>query len=319
MYSIYEDGQLSSDRRLISCYHLDMKASIIGAAIADLILRPVDKEIFSKGSIAIKEARHTYGGDALNEAVDLARLGNKIKLFTCLGKDKLALEIKNYLKENDVKTYIKEKECSTSQNIVLVDDGGERYFITQDDTSLRALDLEDIDIDQLEGIVSFASVFVSKKLDIAKMTHLFEEIKRHEHILCIDFTKAKNGEKLSMMKEMLKHVDYMFINEEELKMIADDDEPIEKILRYGTKHIIVKEGKDGATLYTKDQKIKNEALDTFVISTSGAGDAFVAGFINGLIKGRSLAECLRLANLAGSLVSSRASNHLKKEDKELFI
>ena len=65
-------------------------AVIIGAAIADILLRPVDETVFSTGSCAVDSIRMSVGGDALNEATVLARLGHAPMLATKLGRDGVA-------------------------------------------------------------------------------------------------------------------------------------------------------------------------------------------------------------------------------------
>ena len=59
--------------------------TIIGAAIIDILARPVTPDVFLSGSQPVKEVRLCYGGDALNEAVVLARFGKRVDLFTKVG------------------------------------------------------------------------------------------------------------------------------------------------------------------------------------------------------------------------------------------
>ena len=293
-----------------------MKVSVIGACIKDEILK-IDMDRLYNGSASIKERLITFGGDALNEAIDLSALGIDTKIFTILGNDDDGDDILVYLDDRDIDTsHIGYKDIKTAKNIVLVDDDGQRYFITDPDSALRKLSIDDIDFDELEGIVSFASVFVSPLLDIDKMTSLFKKIKDRGHILCCDFTKAKNKEKLTDIKDLVAYIDYLFINEEELKILNDDDYIANAhiLLKYGAKNIIVKRGKDGAYLLNEDDELDIKADKCDVISTSGAGDGFVAGFIYGLCHGHDLERCLYLANKAGGIIASKLSNHLDEGD-----
>ena len=60
----------------------------------------------------------------------------------------------------------------TGMNIVLVDSKGERYFLTQPNSSLRKLSEFEIlpYVDSLGDIVSFASIFISSSIDIKSNT-----------------------------------------------------------------------------------------------------------------------------------------------------
>jgi 6-phosphofructokinase 2 len=57
-----------------------------------------------------------------------------------------------------------------------------------------------------------------------------------------------------------------------------------------------------------------------VEGTIGAGDSSVAGFINGLVKGHDLLECLIYATAAGTATTLRQGTALcKKEDFERLV
>ena len=60
---------------------------IIGAAIVDLPLRPVSKEVFDTVSYPVDGISMTIGGDAINEATIITRLGHKVSLMSCIGVD----------------------------------------------------------------------------------------------------------------------------------------------------------------------------------------------------------------------------------------
>lgn len=299
-------------------YNTVMKVSVIGACVKDEVLK-IDIDMLLKGSTYIKDKITTYGGDALNEAIDLSTLGIDTKIISILGNDDTGDEILIYLNDHDIDTSnIKYRDIPTSKNTVLVDDNGQRYFITDPNGTLRKLTVEDVDVDRLEGIVAFASCFVSPLIDIAKMEELFKAIKDGDHILCIDFTKAKNAEKLDDIKTMVSYVDHLFINEEELKVLSDTDDyqrSAKMLLSYGAKNVIVKRGANGAYLVNGGIKIKIDAEKVDVVSTNGAGDGFVAGYIYGLACGHDLKTCLEYANRAGSIITSRLDNHLCKGDR----
>lgn len=52
--------------------------SIIGAAIIDILAAPVNETVFSAGSCPMDTIQMSFGGDALNEAVILSRLGKRV-------------------------------------------------------------------------------------------------------------------------------------------------------------------------------------------------------------------------------------------------
>ncbi len=66
----------------------------------------------------------------------------------------------------------------------------------------------------------------------------------------------------------------------------------EIISQYGVVYVLVSMGKDGALLVTGDKAIRSEAIPATVVSTVGAGDSMLAGFVYGLEKGMNDMEAL---------------------------
>jgi tagatose kinase len=65
--------------------------------------------------------------------------------------------------------------------------------------------------------------------------------------------------------------------------------------------IVLKRGRRGATVLTRDASVDVPACRVAEVDPTGAGDCFDAGFLCGLLEGRSLAECGRIAAAAGAL------------------
>jgi 1-phosphofructokinase len=74
--------------------------------------------------------------------------------------------------------------------------------------------------------------------------------------------------------------------------------------------ILVSLGENGSLLITNDATYHASALQVNVISTVGAGDAMLAGFLAGLSHSLALEECLRLANVCGALMCAREDDRL---------
>ena len=91
-------------------------------------------------------------------------------------------------------------------------------------------------------------------------------------------------------------------NENELKLLTGKEyrEGSKVLLKEGAKIVAVKLGKKGC--YVTDGKESHliEPFEVEVVDTTGAGDAFCAGFLYGLIKGKDLYECGKLGNFVAS-------------------
>jgi len=110
----------------------DLDVMIIGAAIVDLPLRPVSKEVFDVVSYPVDGIAMTIGGDALNESTIITRLGHKVALMSCIGVDVAGAFVLSHCERTGIDTkYIKQDPAiDTSINVGLVAADGERTFIT---------------------------------------------------------------------------------------------------------------------------------------------------------------------------------------------
>lgn len=71
--------------------------------------------------------------------------------------------------------------------------------------------------------------------------------------------------------------------------------------RYPLEVIVLKRGRQGCAVYTRDSVVVVPAYAVTEVDPTGAGDCFDAGFLCGLVEGRSLADCARIAAAAGAL------------------
>ncbi|MBR3824383.1 MAG: carbohydrate kinase family protein [Lachnospiraceae bacterium] len=280
------------------------RITVIGAAIIDVLAGPVSKQVFQTGSQPVEKTSLSFGGDALNEAVVLSRLGKKVQLISKVGKDEAGARVMDYAEVCGLATecIIQEEGLTTGINIVLLDEKGERHFLTNPQGSLRKLALEDIlpYADAMGDVVSFASIFVSPLLDIPAMEQLFQKIKSVPgRILVADMTKAKNGERLEDIRCLLPYIDYILPNEDEMALltgIRDSRKNAELLVEAGVGCAVVKCGAKGCIIATKEAVLEIPAYPIKkLVDTTGAGDCFAAGFLWGLSEGYSLADCGKMA------------------------
>ena len=283
--------------------------TIIGAAVLDVLARPVSKKDLAGRSCPADRVTLAPGGDACNEATTLARLGKRVNLITKLGNDLSGQILLNYFRENGVSTEdtVIESDLDTGINIVLVDDEAERSFVTNRNGSLRKLSLSDINKKALgkAPILSFASIFVSPCFTIPDMASLFRSAREQGCILCADMTRCKNGEQLPDIQEAIQYLDYLFPNYQEAKAVSgltDPDEIADAFLDCGVSCMVIKMGSKGCFIKSKDERLSIPAYPhTNCVDTTGAGDNFAAGFLYALSEHMDLADCGRFANAAASL------------------
>lgn len=283
--------------------------TIIGNSVIDILAGPVREKAFQSGSQSVNGIKFSYGGDALNEAVILSRFGQKVELVSKIGKDESGSRILNFIEKNGIlsDSIIVDPQIDTSVNIVLVDEKGERCFLTDPKGSQRKLSAEDVwsYLESAADLVSFASIFVSPLLDAAAMTKIFRKLKEKPgRIVAADMTKAKKGERLEDLRGFLPYIDYILPNSEEIALLTGNPDPYanaELLVEAGVHCAVIKCGKKGCLIKTQKESYHIPAYPVEkCIDTTGAGDCFAAGFLWALSQGMTLEECGKFACAAAS-------------------
>lgn len=287
-----------------------LDAVCVGAAIVDIPLQPVSRDMFEIESFPLQQISMTIGGDAINEATIMSRLGHKIGLMSMVGRDAVGNFIMEHCEKNGIDySGIKVREgIDTSINVGLVTADGERTFVTNRNGSLWKMTIDDVDLSRLgeARLLSLASIFNNPLLDCEALVQIFREAKKQDMIICADMIKARLGETLEDIKEALSYVDYFFPNYDEACLMTDEtelDKIADKFLDCGIQHVVIKTGKKGCYIKSQDGSVLEVPAMKGItaIDTIGAGDNFASGFITAILEGKSLKECAEFANVTASI------------------
>lgn len=286
----------------------ELEIVIIGASILDVLAYPADEEVFRTGSSPAEDIRLSVGGDALNEATVLARLGMKVLLETVIGSGKAGKFILDHCRDCGIllPADCVREDFSTGINVVLVSRDGSRHFLTNPHGSLRRLTLQDIHMPfpQSAKIVCFASIFVFPEIGPKELEVIFRTAGEQGKIVCADMTKRKKNETVEELAEALSYVDYLIPNDEEAMLITGKntvEEAAESLRRAGVKTVVVKCGSKGCYVCGREKSFWMPAeKNVKCIDTTGAGDSFVAGFLHALAQGRNVRECAEYGNKCGA-------------------
>lgn len=284
------------------------KIVIIGAAILDVLVQGAGKEVFEKGSWPAEMIGMSVGGDGINEATILRKLGLPVRLQTIIGDDMPGKIVREHCRKYGIDLNEGNSDgIPTGLNVVLVQKNGERNFLTNPQSTLRRLTREHIQLPFPEGmkIISFASIFVFPDWKDEELSWLFRLAKEQGAIVCADMTKCKNHETVKDLRKTLPYVDYLLPNYEEAAMLTGETEIgriADVLLAAGVKNVVIKWGSRGCYIKNGETQLMIPAvLGVDCVDTTGAGDSFAAGFLYGLYQGYSLEQCGKIANACGAL------------------
>jgi sugar/nucleoside kinase (ribokinase family) len=201
----------------------------------------------------------------------------------------------------------REEGLSTSMNIVLIDHAGERRFITDPKSSLRALALSDALplVDSLYPVVCFASLFVFPRFRSEEIETLFSAIKQKSCLLAADMTKRKYGERLGDLAGVWQHIDILFANAEEAGLLTsatDAPHMAQEMRNHGVRCVVIKTGAHGC--YVASDAFTGAVpgcVSRACVDTTGAGDSFAAAFLFARAANRAPEDCARFANAVASI------------------
>jgi sugar/nucleoside kinase (ribokinase family) len=118
-------------------------------------------------------------------------------------------------------------------------------------------------------------------------------------MLCVD-------EIIEISKPILETTEILFPSGEEAEMLANVNGSIEasqKLLEMGPTIIVLKQGKDGCTIFTDDipEGINITGLNANEVDPTGAGDSFAGAFMTGYLQGWDLKRIGIFSNAVGAL------------------
>jgi len=147
--------------------------------------------------------------------------------------------------------------------------------------------------------------FVMPGLDGAPLAQLLRDAQVLGLKTCVDTAWDTTGRWMDLLAPCLPYVDYFVPSLAEGRAMTGLDAPegvAQALLNAGAGIVALKMGADGSLVAGQDGRhIRTSGFAVDAVDTTGAGDAFAAGFIAGVYLGWSLEDTARLANAVGAL------------------
>ena len=248
----------------------------------------------------ILDFQETPGGSAANTIVGLAKLGLKTGFIGKVADDYEGQLLINDFKREDVNTdgIVVVKEGRSGVVTAYVDKKGERALYVHPSVN-DSLTFEQINLEYAKQARFLHLTSVDEK-PFQAQKKLIEEVSDVKVSLDPGEIYARKG--LTKLRSLIKKSFVVLPSEGELKMLTGKrwKEGAKMLVKEGAGIVAVKLGEKGC--YVTDGKEAHliEPFKVNVVDTTGAGDAFSAGFLYGLINGKDLYQCGRLGNFVAS-------------------
>jgi 2-dehydro-3-deoxygluconokinase len=254
------------------------------------------------------------GGAELNVAVGLSRLGHRAGWAGRLGDDEFGEEILAFFRGEGVDVtevsvdpdaptglYFKERRALDQLRV---------YYYREGSAASR-MRFEDLDADyllsgQLLHLTGITPALSESCRDLTE--RLITEANERRISVSFDANVRWRlfGEldPQEVLAPLVARADLLFLSEEEATLLVGGSEP-KSIRREGLNaRTVVVHGAEGAFALEGDDIVEMESYPVEPVDVVGAGDAFVAGFLSGRLRGWSTEDCLRLANACGACAAT---------------
>lgn len=275
----------------------------LGMIVADVVVKPVSA-LPSVGDTCFVDYFSMHnGGDASNVVVNLAKLGVPTGILCKVGDDSFGRFLVGLLERQGVETshVLVDAAASTATCLVLVREDGERSFIYKGDANDRLVP-GDVDLDYVCSgrVLNVGGTLLLPGLDGQPLARILAEARRRGVTTSLDVCWDRQGGWLRTLEPCLEHLDVFLPSLEEARELAGTSDP-EAIARLfldrGVGIVGVKLGREGAYVTDGTDAFHVPAVRGIdVVDTTGAGDAFVAGFLAGRLQGWGIERAARFAS-----------------------
>lgn len=263
---------------------------------------PTDGETF------IYNETKSCGGSASNTIIGTAKLGLNVGYIGKIGNDTNGKIMKEYLEKNNVNTdHLIESKGETGEVIGFVDDKGNRkLYVTpkiNDTISNNEINREYI----LNTKILHLTSFVGLNPQDPSINTQFELLDEISSKITIAFDPGmlyvNKGKKF--MEQLISYTDILLINENEL-LITTGEESFEKAVEKVAPKVevlVVKRSTKGSFIKKQEEEYNIGIFEVNAVDTTGAGDAYNAGFLYAYLKGYTLEE----SGIIGSYVAAQST------------
>ncbi|BBL80411.1 2-dehydro-3-deoxygluconokinase [Rubrobacter xylanophilus] len=255
--------------------------------------------------------RKRVGGAELNVAVALARLGHRVGWAGSLGDDEFGREVLGFLRAEgvDVSGVVLDAGAPTGLYFKEWRAGGLRAHYYRAGSAASRMEPGRVDEELLLSgrVLHLTGITPALSGGCEELVRrLVEEAERRGVLLSFDanvrWRLFGGRDPREVIGPLLPRVGLLFLSDEEAELLlgGSDPETVERARGRLGAGVVVVHSASGAFAAGREGVARREGYRVEAVDTVGAGDAFVAGFLSGFLRGWGTGECLELANACGA-------------------
>jgi ribokinase len=249
--------------------------------------------------IGVYSVSEQPGGSAANTIAALARLGIRTGFIGRVGDDADGAYLRSEMVKEGVDTKgIEVARGRTGSAIVLVDLSGERsMYVHPGVNDALSLTLDHPSYVNSARYLHLSSFVGETVIDVQSE---IPDRSKAEISFAPGMLYVRRG--LDALKEIISKTRVIFLNRDEIELLTGSGyrKGAGVLNEVGAEIVAVTLGGDGCYIRTPDAEVPIPGFSARVVDTTGAGDAFCAGFLYGLLNDEPLGVCGRLGNFVAA-------------------
>ena len=279
----------------------------LGIAMVDIVTQPITRWPDFGGAVNADTTDLVLGGMALNTAVSIAKIGKApVGLMSCIGRDICGQFIEKELAklDIDISHLCYTDRANTGNAICFIHPGGERSFVLCMAAN-NYLNDQVINFDALEEGDYFhvGGAMIMNGTKGEDLANILKKAKARKVTVSVDTCWDGTNQWTKILEPCLPYCDIFMTNYEEARLYAGK-QTIEEALAYYSSFdpeiIVVKKGSEGAYIQSAGFTGDIPAFHVEAVDATGAGDAFDAGFLTGLMNNWSIEQSAVFGSAVGA-------------------
>lgn len=270
----------------------------LGRIYCDMVFRGLDGMPQLGRELFAREFAMTPGGGALITAAHLAALGRHSALLARFGTDALSLALFDEIDALglDLQFLDRHETAGPQLTVVMVHDG-DRAFLSR-----RAGHARPAGFEAALASPEVAHLHIAEYATLHEMPDAIAKAKSHGLTVSLDPSWDAELIRDPLFFERASGTDVFLPNMEEAEALTGETDPAAAlaVLKRHFPVVALKRGGEGAILAAGGTVIDLPSPRVEVVDTTGAGDAFNAGFIHAWLKGADHSSALAAAIDAGT-------------------
>ncbi|QDU80682.1 putative sugar kinase YdjH [Polystyrenella longa] len=277
-----------------------------GIIVSDHVCEPIPYMPKQGELILTPRTQLAVGGCASNVAVDMARLNRNVAILGRIGHDIFGQHLKQELsRQNVVCDYLSESTTSQTATTLIVNVKGEDRRFIHSVGANGEFDGREItpELISQSKILYLGGYLLPPSLSQKNVIDIFKVARAAGVTTVLDVVTPTQKDYWHDIKKALPYTDYFMPNDDEAELLTGLSDPVEqarKLRNAGAGTVLITCGDKGTVVISDKEEFRTNCFRVPFVDGTGSGDAFVAGFMHGLLGKKTLLDCVIRGSALGA-------------------